>query len=311
MGPSQKAKVAMIERGAIYLVQSGKLVGLDEQTYADESELQTFLASYPKLLAGEQLTPDAPRRWLLIRREMAIPDEEEGTGRWSVDLLFVDQEAIPTLVEVKRASDPRVRREVVGQMLDYAANAVAFWPSERLETSFEQTCIDDEADAAERLDAFLEGVTSRESFWERARTNLQAGRIRMVFVADEIPTELRQIVRFLQWQLDPAEVYAVEVPQYAGEGLTALVPRWSPNQQPRRRRAGAIDPSDGLVRGSLNGSHLGMSRNRLLHKHCSIGVNNDGSTCDSEGEKRPPSDRSSITTVSPITRSPSMPTAGS
>ena len=28
----------------------------------------------------------------------------------------------PTLVEVKRSSDTRIRREVVGQMLDYAAN---------------------------------------------------------------------------------------------------------------------------------------------------------------------------------------------
>jgi hypothetical protein len=33
-----------------------------------------------------------------------------------------DQNAVPTLVEVKRSSDTRIRREVVGQMLDYAAN---------------------------------------------------------------------------------------------------------------------------------------------------------------------------------------------
>ena len=31
---------------------------------------------------------------------------------------------MPTLVEVKRSSDTRIRREVVGQMLHYAANAV-------------------------------------------------------------------------------------------------------------------------------------------------------------------------------------------
>jgi hypothetical protein len=50
--------------------------------------------------------------------------------------LFLDQYAVPTIVEVKR-SDSRVRREVVGQMLDYAANAVVCWPVEALRTRFE------------------------------------------------------------------------------------------------------------------------------------------------------------------------------
>jgi hypothetical protein len=36
----------------------------------------------------------------------------------------LDQDAILTIVEVKRSTDTHVRREVVGQMLDYAANAV-------------------------------------------------------------------------------------------------------------------------------------------------------------------------------------------
>ena len=44
-------------------------------------------------------------------------------GRWLVDRLFLDQDGVPTLVEVKRSSDTRIRREVVGQLLEYAANA--------------------------------------------------------------------------------------------------------------------------------------------------------------------------------------------
>jgi hypothetical protein len=41
----------------------------------------------------------------LIKREKSIPAEDNGSGRWSVDHLFVDQDGIPTLVEVKRQSD--------------------------------------------------------------------------------------------------------------------------------------------------------------------------------------------------------------
>jgi len=57
---------------------------------------------------------------------------EEGGDCWFVDHLLIDQDGIPTLVEVKRSTDTRIRREVVGQMLDYAANAVVYWPVETI-----------------------------------------------------------------------------------------------------------------------------------------------------------------------------------
>jgi hypothetical protein len=44
---------------------------------------------------------------------------------------------VPTLIEVKRQSDTRLRREVVGQMLDYAANAVVYWRIDQLRAEFE------------------------------------------------------------------------------------------------------------------------------------------------------------------------------
>ena len=88
---------------------------MDEALYDSERLLQEMLAKHPDLLAGEQINIDDPRRWLLITREMSVPDEEDGSGRWSIDHLFLDQEGIPTLVEVKRSSDTRIRREVVGQ----------------------------------------------------------------------------------------------------------------------------------------------------------------------------------------------------
>lgn len=72
------------------------------------------------------------RRWLFIRRETGIPDAAEVSNRWAVDHSFIVQDGIPTLVEVKRSSDSRIRREVVGQLLDYAANAVAYCEAPRV-----------------------------------------------------------------------------------------------------------------------------------------------------------------------------------
>ena len=47
----------------------------------------------------------------------------------------------------------------------------------------------------------------------------------MVFVADEIPLELASVVEFLNVQMDPADVLAVEVKQFANESVQTLVPR--------------------------------------------------------------------------------------
>jgi hypothetical protein len=49
--------------GRIYLLeQNGALQSLAEQPYASEDFLQTLLADYPVLLAGEQMDEAAPRR---------------------------------------------------------------------------------------------------------------------------------------------------------------------------------------------------------------------------------------------------------
>jgi hypothetical protein len=154
-----------------------------------------------------------------------VPDAEDAPGRWSVDHLFLDHDAVPTLVEVKRSSDTRIRREVVGQLIDYAANAVVYWPIDTLRGAFERRLEGEDRDADAELAAVLGPDADIEGYWEQAAANLKAGRIRLVFVADEIPRELRRVVEFLNEQM-AAEVIAIEVKQYVGpDGLRTLVPR--------------------------------------------------------------------------------------
>jgi len=212
--------------GTIFLIQNdGKLMELNEQEYDSEELLQSLLAQYPNLLAGDQINSEAPRRWLFISREVPLPSEENGAGRWAVDHLFLDQDAMPTLVEVKRSTDTRIRREVIGQMLDYAANAVVYWPVERIISQFEATCQSQGLEPEQVLMDFLAPETDPQEFWQQVKTNLQAGRIRLVFVADKIPAELQRIVEFLNGQMDPAEVLALEIKQFVGQGIKTMVPQ--------------------------------------------------------------------------------------
>jgi hypothetical protein len=230
---------------SIYLIQGGdSLVEMTEHAYDSEDLLQRLLAQYPNLLAGNQVDSAEPRRWLLVSREVPVASEEEGSGRWSVDHLFLDQDAVPTIVEVKRSTDTRIRREVVGQMLDYAANAVVYWPVEVLSARFEGACESNGLDAEAVIEEFLGVDAGQEEFWQQAKTNLQAGRVRLVFVADEIPSELRRIVEFLNEQMDPAEVLAVEIKQYVGGDLKTLVPRVvGQTAEAQRKKSGSAPES--------------------------------------------------------------------
>jgi hypothetical protein len=110
-------------------------------------------------------------------------------------------------------------------MLDYAANAVVYFPVESIRSQFEERCLAEGLDADEEVRT-LRGDAEGEpdDFWNMVRANLRDGKVRMLFVADRIPPELRRIVEFLNGQLNRAEVLAVEVRQYLGGGVKTLVP---------------------------------------------------------------------------------------
>jgi hypothetical protein len=214
---------------SIFLMgDDGKVLEAPSTAFAAEVDLQKILAENLHLLPGAQITPESPRRWELIKREAGVPDRDGGGAWWASDHLAVDQDAVPTFIEVKRASDTRGRREVVAQMLDYAANGSLFWTADQLRGWFEDSDADD---AARRLVQLL-GPSADEdpgevadTFWETVGKNLREGHVRLVFVSDQIPPSLKRLVEFLNEQMPRVEVLAVEIRQYAGHGQTALVPR--------------------------------------------------------------------------------------
>lgn len=212
----------------IFLIQSDdSLVTVNESAFASEDIFQDLLAKYPDLLAGDQVRPGEPRRWLLVTREKGVPDSEEGNARWSLDHLYLDQDGVPTLVEVKRSTDTRLRREVVGQMLDYAANAILYWAPTEVRHEFERRCEREGLDPEEEIARFLDDDELDEAwFWEQVKTNLQARKIRMLFVADNVPSELARIIEFLNEQMDPAEVLGLQLRYHEDEssGVRVLVP---------------------------------------------------------------------------------------
>lgn len=204
---------------AIFLRAGEDLVVMSETPYEKEAVLQQALEEHPDVIAGPTTAGSDAGQLLLIRREMGVPGTADGPNVWSLDHLFVDGEGVPVVVEVKRSSDTRIRREVVGQMLDYAANGSKYWPVASLRQLASETAGVDDPVTALWPDADV------EQFWRKVQTNLEAGRVRLLFVADQIPAELARIIQFLNEQMTPAEVLGVELRQYVGGDHVAYVPR--------------------------------------------------------------------------------------
>jgi len=191
----------------------------------ESKELQRLLEQNYDLLPGEQIKPSDPCRWLLIRREMPVQDPNSGDNRWSIDFFFVDQKAIPTFVECKRFEDTRARREVIGQMLEYAANGHIYWTKDLLRDFAEDTAKKQDLDLDEAVRSIEpDYCESTDDFFDAVINNLQEGQIRLVFFMEEAPMELKSIVDFLNKQMERTEVLIVEARQYEHNKMRVVVP---------------------------------------------------------------------------------------
>ena len=217
----------------------GRLEPLEGERFEKEDELQALIAEHLELLDGRQMRPEDPLRWILIAREQGIAESADAAARWAVDHLLADQDAVPTLVEVKRGRNPEIRRTIVGQMLEYAAHAAQTWTADTLRRAFEESTDDPDEELGKLLQPDGDEEPDADAFWERVATHLTVARLRLLFVADDIPDELARVVEFLNAQMAGIEVLAVEIKQFKGDSKQTLVPRvLGRTAAPPRSRAG-------------------------------------------------------------------------
>jgi hypothetical protein len=208
--------------GLYFKSAAGELTELQPRVLGETADLQPLLARAPRLLAGD--SDDFTGRYVLVQRELGIVHGEDASARWSLDHLFLDDEGVPTLVEVKQSANTQIRREVVGQLLEYASNFTSYWTADRIRTSFESAWRDDGRNPDEVLQATL-GAEDAETFWATVGEKINSRRLRLVFVADAIPSELRQIIEFLNEELRSIEVLGIELREHAGNGGSLITSR--------------------------------------------------------------------------------------
>lgn len=170
--------------------------------YEDEGSLQALLAEHPTLLPG------------VVGESGVCCEFQSGVG--PADIVIVDAEASVTLVECKLAANREVRREVIGQVLDYASRLwqmpldefLAQW-SARGGTPLGDVLGDSQEAGLAALDA-----------------NLKSGRFRIILAVDSINDDLMRIVTYLNaMTVTDTSVVAVEFRKMTYGDTEILMPR--------------------------------------------------------------------------------------
>ncbi len=174
-----------------------------------EDGLQELIEQYPQIIPGRQIRPGSndPPRFCLLCREMPV-------GSWSLDFLLVDHHGVPTLVEAKLVENPESRRAVIGQIIEYAANAAEAWSDGKLREKASAYWSKRGKNIEEIISEFVVDEISVDSFWESVENNLAQDKIRLIVATDELRPEIRKMIEFLNSETNNLEILGLEVKCY-------------------------------------------------------------------------------------------------
>lgn len=118
---------------------------------------------------------------------------------------------------------PRIRREVVAQLLDYAASFTSTWNADKLAAAWEKTVLDSNLEPEPAMRSFLADTefSTADEFWRSVERHVKAGEMRLLIVADAIPAPLARIIEYLNEQMTHTELLGLEIRprrSEAGEG---------------------------------------------------------------------------------------------
>lgn len=184
----------------------------DDKGYSGETELQEMLAKYPDLIPIEDLGDDRKPIKVIVR-------EADNT-----DLIGVDEDGNITIVETKLAYNPEVKREVIGQILEYASK---LWQSSY--EDFDSTIRNIMGEDLQTLMGAEIGngeEWSSDDFRIAVEENLKEGRFALFIIVDAINDELRQTISYINSRCpDVFVLYALELKYFHEKGVGVILPK--------------------------------------------------------------------------------------
>lgn len=183
--------------------------------YRDEDQLQELLNK-----GSADLVPiDQGDTHVVFAREL-------GTRSGPIDLVGIGSSGSITVMECKLGRNHKIKREVVGQVLDYAA---ALWQTDlpKFVSAFAQKAGADPFEALRGLHAAKGESWDEEGCRAEVARRLRDGDFRLVIAVDEIDSELRRIIEFVNTRgssTSHLHLVALAFPRFAAGTTHVVVP---------------------------------------------------------------------------------------
>ena len=200
---------------SIIHISKGSFKSISKQSYRNkeiggfgEKSLQDLIIDFPELIPSDYINPEEPPIFIVVRNEA-------GVTAGSMDILLLDQYAVPTVVETKLIDNREVRRSVVAQGIEYLSHLQTEWSGDRfLEEAKEYW--NKKEKALEQLVQEKWGREFDSLYLSQLQSNIDTANMRLIIAADSIPSELRRMIEFLN-NTSKFEILGLEVALYSDE----------------------------------------------------------------------------------------------
>jgi ribosomal protein L18 len=167
-----------------------KRVSFTQKTF-DEYQIQELIRTNPDILPVDEIES--------VFSPLISIGREVPTNAGSIDNLYLSSQGYLILVETKLWRNPEARREVVGQIIDYAKE-ISKWSFKQLEDqvrSYNQKYRNANLGIVETLEQELGEEVDETSIIEAISQNIQRGRFLLLIVGDGIHKSVEDMVEFL------------------------------------------------------------------------------------------------------------------
>ncbi len=174
-----------------YLLNDDKVYALQPANRVfDEGWLQKFVFTHYQAIPLGEIEP-AFGALIPVCRELP-------THAGPIDLFFINNDGLPTLVECKLWKNPEARREVIGQILDYAKE-ISQWSYEDLQNAIYRSQDAPQVPLSQLVLKNTEEIdeNAERDFIDNVYRNLRRGRFLLLIIGDGIRENVEQITSFL------------------------------------------------------------------------------------------------------------------
>jgi len=195
---------------------------LSYKGFTEEAGLQKLLFEEPDIIPIEDLSDASLAPIRLMLKEVGLP------GSGSTDLVGIDAKGNIYIMETKLAKNPEAKRQVIGQILEYAAYMH--------EKGFDWLDSVVKKQKGVSLSEYFEHQNDpnwdKETFEQNIADNLASGTFKLFIVVDEINSDLQRIINYMRNVLK-VEIYALELKYFKdATGMEILVPTMHGGKRP-------------------------------------------------------------------------------